>query len=128
MLKKLIFIFLGIVVLGFIGYKYVYQEHRNIAEEEAEHMVSAKELAADFEKNTSQAETDYLNKTIVVTGKITALGEKNMTLDNKVFCQFNEPIEWAKLHSTVKIKGRCIGFDDLLGQAKMDQCSIIKIE
>lgn len=126
MIRKWIYILIALVVMVFIGYRYVYQDHRNIAEEEAEFVITAQELTQNFENNASQSQTDYLNKTIVITGSITDIGEKSILVDNRVFCQFGNLPEGLKLHSMVKIKGRCIGFDDLLGQAKLDQCSIIQ--
>lgn len=126
MIRKWIYILIALAVMVFIGYRYVYQDHRNIAEEEAEFVITAQELTQNFENNASQSQTDYLNKTIAITGRITAIGEKSILVDNRVFCQFDNLPEGLKLHSMVKIKGRCIGFDDLLGQAKLDQCSIIQ--
>lgn len=126
MTRKLVYIFIALSVMAFIGYRYVYQDHRNIAEEEAELVVSANKLTHNFENNAPQSQRDYLNKTIAVTGKITGTGEKSIILENKVFCQFDLLPEGIQLGSTIKIKGRCIGFDDLLGQAKLDQCSIIQ--
>lgn len=126
MIRKWIYILIALAVMVFIGYRYVYQDHRNIAEEEAEFVITAQELTQNFENNASQSQTDYLNKTIVITGSITDIGEKSILVDNRVFCQFGNLPEGLKLHSVVKIKGRCIGFDDLLGQAKLDQCSIIQ--
>lgn len=126
MVKKLVFIVVALAIIGFIGYNYIYQDHRNIAEEEAEHVVLAEELAAGFEENRSKSEGDYLNKTILVTGKVTGMEDKSIVVDNTVFCQFKKPIPGFAIGSTIKIKGRCIGYDDLLGQVKLDQCSIIQ--
>lgn len=126
MLKKLIFILVGIAIVGFLGYNYIYKEHRNIAEEEAEYVVSADMLVEGFMENPEMAEQKYLNKAIAVTGKVTSINKNNLTLDNSVFCQFEKPVEGVVLHSTVKVKGRCIGFDNLLGEIKLDNCSILK--
>jgi hypothetical protein len=31
-----------------------------------------------------------------------------------------------KVNDTIVVKGRCIGYDDLLEEIKLDQCSIVR--
>jgi hypothetical protein len=51
---------------------------------------------------------------------------ENVTINNKIYCQFESLNNDLKVNDSVAIKGRCIGFDDLLEEIKLDQCSIIK--
>lgn len=125
MFKKPLLIALILMVLVFFGYNYLYQDHRDIAKEEAEYVMSSHELAADFAEN-SVTRNEYLDKTIVIAGKISAVNNESITLNNKVFCQFDKQLTGLEPGSTIKIKGRCIGYDGLLEQVKLDQCSIIK--
>ena len=124
MFKKLLFILIGIAILGFFGYTYIYKEHRNIAEEEAEFVLDAELLVKNFSENPEFANENYLNKTIAVEGKITAINDNNLILDNRIFCEFSKFPENIKLQEMLIIKGRCIGYDDLLGEVKLDQCSV----
>lgn len=126
-MKKKIFIFIITVIIVIIAYNYVYQDHRNIQKEKAEFVVSATEISNEFSNNFEEASSKYLNKTIEISGQITKLSEKDIALDYKIFCQFVSIID-SKVQEgdAVKIKGRCIGFDDLLGELKLDQCSIIE--
>lgn len=125
MLKKII-IFGVIIAAAIIAYDYIYQDHRTIENEKVEFFVSSLEIASQFSENLTTAEHKYLNKTIEVSGLITELNIKDITLDDKVFCQFSEAIETlVKENSIIKIKGRVIGYDDLLEQVKLDQCTII---
>lgn len=125
MLKKII-VFGVIIIAGIVGYNYIYQDHRTIENEKVEFIVSSQEIASQFFENVTTSEQKYLNKTIEVSGLITEISKKDLTLDDKVFCQFSEAIKTSvKNKSKIKIKGRVIGYDDLLEQVKLDQCTII---
>ena len=75
---------------------------------------------------TTKAELKYLDQTIVVSGLITSVNAENITISNKIYCQFETLNNDLKVNVSVAIKGRCIGFDDLLEEIKLDQCSIKK--
>jgi len=120
------FILIFIILLVIVGYNYVYQDHRNIEKEVATVIISSTVISYEFSQNPSKAEKKYINKTIEVFGLITESNLKDITLNNKVFCQFENLIDKSlKIDSKLKVKGRVIGFDDLLEQVKLDQCSII---
>ncbi|MFT5249649.1 MAG: hypothetical protein ACI93P_001376 [bacterium] len=122
--KVKIFIILVLVFLGaFFVYNYMYQDHRDIKEEKAVVSISASELVTYFNENNSEK---VLNKTVQVSGVITEIDDKNITLDDKVQCSFDSELNNLNLNETITVKGRCIGFDELFEVAKMDQSSIIK--
>lgn len=119
LLIAFIMVFLGV----YFSYNYMYQDHRDINKEEAVVTISASELTAYFNENNSDI---VLNKTVQVSGIITEIDAKNITLDDKVQCSFDAEIQNLKLKEVVTIKGRCIGYDELFEVAKIDQSSIIK--
>jgi len=126
-MKKKIFIFIITIIIVIIAYNYVYQDHRNIQKEKAEFVVLATEISNEFLDNPEQASIKYLNKTIEVTGVVTNINDNDLTLDINVFCQFVANIEdEISVGDKIKVKGRCIGFDDLLTELKLDQCTIIE--
>lgn len=114
-----------LVIAGIITYKYIYQTHRDIKTEKAEFALSATGIYNEFSINPTQSESKYLNKTIEIAGEITEISKNNITLNNIVFCQFLNQIDTSLKNNTqIKIKGRFIGYDDLLKQIKLDQCII----
>ena len=125
-MKKKITIALGIlIVLVFISFKYLYKSHRDIAKETVSYSVTVQYVHEAFMKNDSLANAKYLDKTIVIYGEITDidLSNKIITVDEKLLATFNENLpNDIKLQQNIKIKGRLIGFDDLLEELKMDQC------
>ncbi|WMI64551.1 hypothetical protein RBH94_10815 [Aestuariibaculum sp. YM273] len=128
-MKKRYYIYiLALFILAlYFGYSYIYQDHRNIETESANFVLEASAFSEAFVNSPNQAELKFINKTIEVTGVITDLNQTDITLDQSIFCQFSTAITPPqKVDTTIKIKGRCIGYDDLLEQVKLDQCSIVK--
>lgn len=126
MRKKLIFISV-VIILGLVAYNYIYQDHRDIGQETPDFTVSGMQLAAEFVNASEGSEQKYIDRTILVHGQITELNASDLTIDGGVFCQFNDSITAdLKFGSPIILKGRCIGFDDLLEQVKLNECTIIK--
>jgi len=115
-----------ILIVAFLSYNYIYQDHRDIKREKSEYVLTSIDISNEFEINPSVSETKYLNKTIEISGTISEINNTEITLDNKVFCQFSNTLKnTIKTNQTIKIKGRFIGFDSLLEEIKLDQCNII---
>ena len=126
-MRKWIIIIVIIAAATVIGYNYIYQDHRSIENENAEFIMSSNEIANLFLENSTSSEQQFLNKTIEVSGLISEINTNDITIDDKVFCQFSNTIKPAVREKfNIKIKGRVIGYDDLLEQVKLDQCTIIK--
>lgn len=127
---KRILILLAIVVgvVLFIGYNYVYQDHRNIEEEAAAFTVSATDLAKEFTSNADEASKKYLNKTILVTGELTEIEDNSLMINEAVYITFDAGFDNSlySLKSLMKVKGRCIGYDELLEVIKLDQAVVEK--
>ncbi len=125
-MRKGIVIFGLLIIAAVIGYNYIYQDHRDIESEAAEFSMPSSKIALQFSENATTAEQKYLNKTIEVSGRVTEISSNELTIDDSVFCQFRVALPTSKSkNSTIKIKGRVIGYDDLLEQVKLDQCTII---
>ncbi len=126
-MKRKWIIILILILLAFVAYKYIYQDHRDIQKEQAQFVVSSKAIANEFIENSMEAEKKYLNKTIEISGVITEITENDITLNNNVFCQFSSKITTLfTTKDSITIKGRCIGYDDLLELVKIDQSTIIE--
>lgn len=120
--RKFLILIALLLLVGYFGYNYIYQDHRNIESETSQFEITAPYLLERFEKNDGD---DLLNKTITVTGIITDVEMNAITLDESVYASFTENISDVNNNQKVKIKGRCIGYDELFGIVKLDQCSLI---
>ena len=123
MRSKIVFIL--IVVFGILfGYNYLFPEHRSIDQEAVRFTMDAEVVFSAFIENAPQAESKYLDQTLVVSGIISAVNSQGLTINNKIDCKINTIDLGLQLNDSIAIKGRCIGYDDLLEQIKLDQCSI----
>lgn len=129
MKKYIVIIIIGLAFIGYVIYSYIYQAHRDIASEKGIYQVTVHAIFQEFQQNEKKANAKYLDKTIEVAGKVTSIDKENksIVMDDQLYalCSDSIPIALRKL-SDVKIKGRIIGYDDLLGELKMDQCTIIE--
>lgn len=124
-MRKIIFFIIGVLLIGAaIGYFYLYQDHRNISQEEASFELSAQNLADEFKNDAVSANTKYLNQTIEVKGIVKEVTDSTLLLESGVFCSLNEKANESLNGKEITIKGRCIGFDELFGEVKLDQCSL----
>lgn len=125
MKRKLILI--GIIVISVVlVYNYIYKEHRDIASEEPAYYVEADELIEAFVINHNTSTTKYLDKTIAVSGFVTHNQEGVITLNTSIVCFFeNDVVEHIKEDTKLLIKGRFLGYDELLDEIKLDDCSLI---
>jgi thioredoxin-related protein len=126
-MRKWIIILIISVITVVIAYNYIYQDHRDIETENAEYSIKSEELMILFSRNASEAEQKFLNKTIEISGLISEINANDITMNNNIFCQFSNDINLTlEKNKSIKIKGRVIGYDDLLEQVKLDQCSLLK--
>ena len=87
-MKKKVFILLFVIISASVAfYFYAYKSHRNIADETSEYIISVENFEKEFAENDSLANLKYLDKTVEIKGKITAIEPENKALiiDEKVF-------------------------------------------
>jgi hypothetical protein len=122
MKKPVIFIMLFILV--FIGYNYVNKPGRNIANELPDFKVNSIEIKDEFFANQDRTLHKYLNKIIQVSGEVTDISSNNLVLDDFISAQLMDTV-FVNTNDFITIKGRFIGYDDLLEELKIDQSTII---
>ncbi len=119
-------ILIVIVLIAILGFDYLYKAHRNIASENARFSLTAQQIHSEFNNDPVASQNKYGNKTIEISGLVSEIDEAEITIEDKVFCQFSEQITQKEtpLNSKITVKGRFIGYDNLLEQVKLDQCII----
>lgn len=110
----------------YLYYGVVFKEARNIESEMPDFSIAATKLLNDYNSNPEKADSLYLNKTIEITGKVTKETDSVVILENTVFCLFTQKTKDRLINSKVTVKGKCIGYDELFQEVKIDQCSINK--
>ncbi|MFB9076238.1 hypothetical protein ACFFLS_25870 [Flavobacterium procerum] len=109
----------------YLYYGVLFKEARNIESETPEYAISASKLVQNYSTDPKKADSLYLNKTIEITGKVTKESDSVIILENTVFCLFKEKINDKLIDNNMTIKGKCIGYDELFMEVKIDQCTLI---
>tara|TARA_B110000977_G_C10978391_1_gene455130 strand:- start:147 stop:530 length:384 start_codon:yes stop_codon:yes gene_type:complete len=114
-----------LIIAAYFSYKYVYQEHRNILTEKANFSLSSKDLFAKFNNSPKAAGLLYINKTIDVQGRIHSIESDIVVVEPSIVCKLDTTFSSTHLNigDSLFLKGRCIGFDDLFMEVKMDNVS-----
>ncbi|MFP9113075.1 OB-fold protein [Flavobacterium sp. RHBU_3] len=125
-MKKSVRIIVGaVVVIILVGaavvYAWMYKGGRNVSTEAPAYTVSAEAISTEYQSGQQKADAKYLNKTIAITGIVTAVEDSIVTLNGRVFCSFGEKTKQPEGRE-ITVKGRCIGYDELFGEVKLDQC------
>lgn len=129
MKKKLLLSFILITVAVTLVYLYAYKNHRNIATETADFSITVSNLQKEFTASDSVATQKYQDKAIQISGKLTSIDVENkaIVVDEKVYANFLKTIpDNLTVGKLIIIKGRFLGYDDLVEEFKIDQTVIVE--
>ncbi|WP_146190705.1 hypothetical protein [Polaribacter aquimarinus] len=118
--KIILFVIITGLLIGFFVYNYAMKAPAKIETKE----VVFDGFASDFMKKVQENAKNWQNKVVVLKGNITSKDDKGITLENQIYCQFREDVKFStlKTNKNIILKGRVIGYDDLLEELKLDQC------
>jgi len=131
-LKKTIIILSIVIVVGIVTFPTIksYMVNnlgkRDIQSEETAFTLKTKDIVAEFTANEAAANKKYLEKPVAISGVITSVNAKEVVLDEIAICNFTTADVTLKTGQNITVKGRVVGYDDLLGGLNLDQCSINK--
>ena len=122
-----VLLFLTVLVAGMVYNVTFNSKHRVISEEAADYVLTAKNLQASFSANEAEAVTRYLDRVLQLSGQVTEVAGSSVVLDDRVQVNFLEGATDAyTLGQALTVKGRCVGYDELLLQVKLDQASFLE--
>ncbi|MBS7787434.1 hypothetical protein KIH23_09015 [Flavobacterium sp. CYK-55] len=111
-------------------YLYLNQAARDVSSEVAAFKITKIELDQDYTKNDSLANLKYIDKTIEYTGVISRLIPETHSadVDDNMVVVFKDSILPAELKEKQRytLKGRYVGYDDLMQEYKMDDVTLVK--
>ena len=121
--KTIIFSIVVIGIIAFTGFNYVmYGGARNLSNEETSFSVSSKSITNEFSTNIEGANKKYLEKAIAIKGTVTKVTGNEVVIDNSIICNLKDFDASIQKDQVVTLKGRVVGYDDLMGELKLDQC------
>lgn len=126
-IKIILFALIAIILIGSFAYNYViHGGARNLTSEKTNFTVTSASITSEFITDIETANKKYLEKAVAIKGKITASNGNEVILDEIIICDFKNQDSSIKKGKMVTVKGRVVGYDDLMGELKLDQCFIIK--
>ena len=126
-IKIILFALIVIILIGSFTYHYVmHGGERNLTTEKTNFKVTSASITSEFTTNIEKANEKYLEKAVEIKGKITSSNGNEIILDEIIICSLKNQDLSIKKDQTVTIKGRVVGYDDLMGELKLDQCFVIK--
>ena len=122
--------FLPLSIIGLIIIYNTYNKpHKDFDKSPFEVTIESRELISLYQDNTDNANTRFLNKILLVIGTITNIETNIIILDNGIVCTLDPSqiiTEEIKINNKASVKGRCIGYDDLLEEVRIDHSFIMK--
>ncbi len=120
--KKYIIVTATSMLIGLLGWGYLYifhGTHRNIAKEVATAEFQAPELLFIFQQGTAES---YVDQVVLVTGNVSSIDKKTVVLNGMIQIDLLQETDISiQNKQSIKVKGRCVGYDDLLEVVKIDQ-------
>jgi hypothetical protein len=123
--KRILLLVILVVMVAAVGYYYVfYGGSRDVAREDSVYSVTTAELTQEFTADAQKANAKYNNKTISIRGIATASAPTEIKIDEVVSCSFKTAAPQVPANQKTTIKGRFVGYDELFGEFKFDQCTL----
>ena len=124
--KKLAIILLILIFIIGIFYFFTYQKkHTDWVHIQPQISLSVQELLQNFQNGEGN---DLINKVVQISGTITALDDSLYILDKAVVCKPAVDIESNITEKEfVIVKGRCVGYDDLLMEVRLDHVVVTEL-
>lgn len=124
---KYFIIFVVVIVALLIGaYQYVIKSGgRDLHSEKADFSILATTIIAEFSSNVDASSKKYIDKAIQIEGVVTEVSNKQILVEGQIVCQFDVQPK-VEVGQRIIIKGRFVGFDDLMSELKLDQCYLIQ--
>ena len=109
---------------------FVYNKpHKDFSGAQADITLEAAKLYEHYQNNLSDANLKFLDKVLLVNGPVTELNSNLVIIGGNIVCSLDSSYvldTGIKLDDKISVKGRCIGYDDLFGEVRIDHCFIMQ--
>tara|TARA_X000001036_G_scaffold258904_1_gene240707 strand:+ start:2726 stop:3139 length:414 start_codon:yes stop_codon:yes gene_type:complete len=123
------FLFPLFIIGSMIIYVIYNKPHKDFEKSPIEDTIESINLISFYQDNPDNANTRFLDKFILVIGTITDIEKNIIILDNSIVCTLDPSqiiTNQININNEVSVKGRCIGYDDLLEEVRIDHSFIMK--
>jgi hypothetical protein len=121
--KRLISVLLILTISIVLFLKlYIYKGHKATIDQ----IASFDGSSILFLDSVAKSPNKWSGSYVILSGKANNVEGQLLDLYPSIFCQMDTKIEPSIIGQDITIKGRVIGYDDLLEEVKIDQAYIIK--
>ena len=104
-----------------------WKKARNPSTEKATFELTADAFAKEFKANATEANKKYINQAVLLEGDVTAVSGVTLSLGN-VACNMDSTqiakVKDVKVGSKIKVQGLVVGYNDLMEEISLAQCTI----
>jgi hypothetical protein len=103
--------------------------HKDFSAAQTDITLEAAELYEHYQNDLSDANLKFLDKVLLVNGPVTELNSNLVIIGGNIVCSLDSSYvldTGIKLNDKISVKGRCIGYDDLFGEVRIDHCFIMQ--
>ncbi len=103
-------------------------KHRNPSTEKAKFELTADTFSKAFKDNAADANKTYINQAVLIEGEVTAVNGVTISINNNIACNIDSSetakINNVKVGSKIKVQGLVVGYNDLMEEISLAQCSL----
>ncbi len=117
-----------IAFFGIVFFTYN-KPHKDFSSAQADITLDAAKLYEHYQNNLSDANSKFLDKILLVNGPVTELNSNLVIMKGNIVCSLDSSYVLdtsIKLYDEISVRGRCIGYDDLFGEVRIDHCFIMQ--
>ena len=103
--------------------------HKDFSAAQTDIILEAAKLYEHYQNDLSDANLKFLDKVLLVNGPVTEINSNLVIIGGNVVCSLDSSYvldSGIKLDDKISVKGRCIGYDDLFGEVRIDHCFIMR--
>ena len=103
--------------------------HKDFSAAQTDITLEAAKLYEHYQNDLSDANLKFLDKVLLVNGPVTELNSNLVIIGGNIVCSLDSSYSLdtgIKLDDKISVKGRCIGYDDLFGEVRIDHCFIMQ--
>ena len=103
--------------------------HKDFSAAQTDITLEAAKLYEHYQNDLSDANLKFLDKVLLVNGPVTELNSNLVIIGGNIVCSLDSSYildTGIKLDDKISVKGRCIGYDDLFGEVRIDHCFIMQ--
>ena len=103
--------------------------HKAFSAAQTDITLEAAKLYEHYQNDLSDANLKFLDKVLLVNGPVTELNSNLVIIGGNIVCSLDSSYvldTGIKLNDKISVKGRCIGYDDLFGEVRIDHCFIMQ--